>query len=249
MYGSLIRRAVLLVPALAVAVCARDARVPRFDEKGRDRDELEALNARARIAAESREKERLERRREYTLAIRLDEPEEECLARLARTRACILTVRDFNNAASRWFPPADSLSAIPGPAEADSLRKNLLYTLLEDPYLDARISMSESKDSLQAVLAEAEAERIRNLRQNPGDSALRSLYRKRPMKSWGPAIPLIWTPYGGPSPLRLPLPPARSLRPGASFPSGPYPPKRAPRSLCESPGRRLRLGKPRTASS
>jgi hypothetical protein len=62
MYGSLIRRAVLLVPALAVAVCARDARVPRFDEKGRDRDELEALNARARIAAESREKERLERR-------------------------------------------------------------------------------------------------------------------------------------------------------------------------------------------
>jgi hypothetical protein len=178
MYGSLIRRAVLLVPALAVAVCARDARVPRFDEKGRDRDELEALNARARIAAESREKERLERRREYTLAIRLDEPEEECLARLARTRACILTVREFNNAASRWFPPADSLSAIPGPAEADSLRKNLLYTLLEDPYLDARISMSESKDSLQAVLAEAEAERIRNLRQNPGDSALRSLYRK-----------------------------------------------------------------------
>lgn len=180
MLRSLFRRASppLLALALALAAGARDARAARFDEKGNDLDAVQALNAEVREAAARQEKERLERMRRYALAIRLDEPEETCLARFNRTRACALSVGEFNEAASRWFPAADSLPSAVDPVEADSIRKRLLLALLQDPYLDAQVSRSGSGDSLEALLARAEADRVKGLRVHPGDSVLRALYRK-----------------------------------------------------------------------
>ena len=178
MIRSLFRRGSMPLLALALAAGARDAGAARFDEKGNDLDAVEALNAEVREEAARQEKERLEKSRLYALAVRLDEPDEACLARITRTRACALSVGEFNQAASRWLPPADSLPAAVAPVEADSIRKRLLLSLLQDPYLDAQISPGGPGDSLQAVLARADAERAKAWRVHPGDSVLRAVYRK-----------------------------------------------------------------------
>ncbi len=155
---------------------------PRFDPKGNDIDALAFQDSLGHAIAVERESARIEKRRAFAEALRLNEPESDCIAKLSRSGKCLLDVREFNRFADASAPAQDTASQNQSPGSAprwdvDSARTRLASIILQDAFAEYQFDNEEKKDSLKTEIDRAQAVRIEGVRKGMGDSTLRRLYR------------------------------------------------------------------------
>lgn len=173
-----------LVPVLLTGASPSSAAEgARFDPKGRDIDSLAWADSLARQRAADRESARIEGRRAFIEALRLNAPDAECIAQHLPSGKCLLDVRTFNRFADASVPPPDSAGQYkPSGAglrmDVDSARSRLAAMLLRDAYPEYRMEGEARKDSLKAEVGKARARKADGLRKASGDAGLRRLYRQ-----------------------------------------------------------------------
>ena len=175
------------LPATALSVSflfafsAQGAAVPDGPvfEKGRDIRPLLERNAGLEAEAIRDGLRKRELRKTAYLAMRIDEPGEECVARDPRTDACLVSVETFNRTLESWgFSVRDMDPEFPTAEDAKRERSALLRSLLEEKYLETNAPDGQARDSLHRLFDSTRSERIQAFRARRGDSAYRALYKR-----------------------------------------------------------------------
>jgi hypothetical protein len=147
------------------------------DGKERESERFEREAGMRFRGAESEARDRMESRASWLRALRLDEREDGCVAFDPGQESCLVTVAAFNGRAEDWPVPAAPAGPESLEAQVRSRRKEILGTLLSEPYLQYRMAADPARDSLQSAWRDLLAKR--QAADGPGDSVLRALYQAR----------------------------------------------------------------------
>jgi hypothetical protein len=177
---------IAVIAGMAFAILAETPSVsaangPRFDPKGNDLDAMAYEDSLNRVRLAKRERARIERRRAFIEALRLDAADAECIAEHLPSGNCLLDVRAFNRYADAAELPRDTASQVPASGtgfrlDVDSARSRLAADILRDAYVEYRFEAEPRRDSLKAEVEKAQARRTESARKSLGDAALRRLY-------------------------------------------------------------------------
>jgi hypothetical protein len=177
---------IAVIAGMAFAILAETPSVsaangPRFDPKGNDLDAMAYEDSLNRVRVAKRERARIERRRAFIEALRLDAADAECIAEHLPSGNCLLDVRAFNRYADAAELPRDTASQVPASGtgfrlDVDSARSRLAADILRDAYVEYRFEAEPRRDSLKAEVEKAQARRTESARKSLGDAALRRLY-------------------------------------------------------------------------